>query len=434
MKKIFSGYYTPSEDEFKTLWDDCIFTFDTNILLNLYRYSRETSAEIIRVLEKQIPRLWISHQTGYEFHKKRIGIREQQINAYEGIQLKIEKLIDEIKDKLDSKSHPFFEKSDEFIEKVKDIFKPIETELNNQKKGYLEFLNPDGIKDNILDQIANLFEDRTGKSYSNERLDKIFIEGKKRYDKKIPPGFSDASKDDEYKKYGDLVIWFQIIDKAKDSKKPIIFVTEDGKPDWWWQRDGKVLGPRPELIQELRAEADVQFFMYSLDPFLEAMKKYLDVKVKEEAIKEAKTLRRLDQEAFKAATELFGTLRAAQIAQPFGSIDTDAIRRVAQIAQPFGSIDTDAIRRAAQIAQPFGSIDTDAIRRVAQIAHPFNLTTYDILVRAAQEQIDHKSKEVDEGEKNTNDEELNSNDTSPDSSTTEESGETEQSNDEPPKE
>ena len=59
-----------------------------------------------------------------------------------------------------------------------------------------------------------------------------------------------------------LVIWFytyQIIDKAKSSKKPIILVTSEKKKDWWRKIKGQTIGPKPELIEEMQDKANVQF-------------------------------------------------------------------------------------------------------------------------------------------------------------------------------
>ena len=41
MRKLFSGYYRPLNEEIEELWANCIFIFDTSSLLNLYRYSKE---------------------------------------------------------------------------------------------------------------------------------------------------------------------------------------------------------------------------------------------------------------------------------------------------------------------------------------------------------------------------------------------------------
>ncbi|WP_204277464.1 PIN-like domain-containing protein, partial [Escherichia coli] len=60
-------------------------------------------------------------------------------------------------------------------------------------------------------------------------------EGEDRYAKKIPPGYKDAKKDaGEFDKYGDLIIWKDMIGKAKADKRPILFISDDAKEDWWW--------------------------------------------------------------------------------------------------------------------------------------------------------------------------------------------------------
>ena len=62
MKDLFPGYYRPSEDEFSDLWKNCVFILDTNVLLNLYRYSEKYRNDFIKVLHKIETRLWILHQ------------------------------------------------------------------------------------------------------------------------------------------------------------------------------------------------------------------------------------------------------------------------------------------------------------------------------------------------------------------------------------
>ena len=42
MKATFSNFYTPSDQDFSDLWDNAAIAFDTNVLLNLYRYTDQT--------------------------------------------------------------------------------------------------------------------------------------------------------------------------------------------------------------------------------------------------------------------------------------------------------------------------------------------------------------------------------------------------------
>jgi PIN like domain len=88
---------------------------------------------------------------------------------------------------------------------------------------------------------------------------------------KIPPGFMDVDKDED-ERYGDLVLWVEIIEQAKSISKPIIFVTDDQKEDWWLRISGRTIGLRPELVAELWGATRQLFYMYSTDRFIEMAK------------------------------------------------------------------------------------------------------------------------------------------------------------------
>ena len=68
----------------------------------------------------------------------------------------------------------------------------------------------------------------------------------------------------ECKKYGDFIIWKQLIEHAIDTKKNVIFVTDDEKEDWWEEFNGKTIGPRPELSKEFREKTSKLFLMYGV--------------------------------------------------------------------------------------------------------------------------------------------------------------------------
>jgi hypothetical protein len=97
--------------------------------------------------------------------------------------------------------------------------------------------------------------------------------------------------------YGDLVIWFQIIDFAKEMKRPIILVTSERKEDWWHKVNGQIAYPRSELIGEMREKADVPFYMYRRVEFLEeARKKFTDIVITDQTIVE---LEQFDQADYR---------------------------------------------------------------------------------------------------------------------------------------
>ncbi len=82
MKEIFPEFYRPEDEEFQTLWSSCVFIFDTNVLLDLYRYSADSRSDFFDVLEHNEirGRLWLPHQVAYEFQKNRLNVIITQRN------------------------------------------------------------------------------------------------------------------------------------------------------------------------------------------------------------------------------------------------------------------------------------------------------------------------------------------------------------------
>jgi hypothetical protein len=224
VRKTFPGYYRPDNDDFSNLWKNCIFVFDASVLLNIYRYTPATRDDFIDILDKISDRLWIPHQAALEYQKNRLDVINQQLSAYE----KIQKSLDSNKAKIltDFKTfsrHPYII-VDQLIENIESAFTEINKELSNKKKTHPNLLD----KDNLRETITNLLEGKVGTAFSHDELKKIYKEGKERYEQNIPPGYNDEKKDG-IKKFGDLILWCQIIDYVKSKQKPVILIIDDKK-------------------------------------------------------------------------------------------------------------------------------------------------------------------------------------------------------------
>lgn len=291
MQELFWGYYKPTEEEFKKLWNKGVFVFDTNILLNLYRYSEKTRERLFEILYLLKDRIWIPHQVAYEYQEGRLNTISEQSDPYEEIQ----KILDEYLENLNklvnrySKRHSFtsFVEENKIISTATRANKRISKTLKEKIKQ-----DPNLIEEDIhRDKIDNLFSGKIGNPYDEEEVQKIYKQVKSRFEKEIPPGYKDKKKPSYRKQYGDAIIWFQLIDYAKTQNKPIIFVTDDAKEDWWKIHKGKTISPRPELIQEMKSEANVNFWMYTGDRFLMYAEEYLKLLEEPEVIEEAKEIR-----------------------------------------------------------------------------------------------------------------------------------------------
>jgi len=289
MKKKFFEYYSYSNKDFKEIWNDGLFVFDTSFLLSLYRYKKETSEEFIKILEKISDRIWLPYHIGYEYYKNRLNVIKDIENGCNEIKNQLNSNFNKLHGEINQLSSKYSRFPFEITEKnVKSISKIIEEKRKEVSK-HLEKIPDRNKKDDILDAIEKLFKKKVGESYTKENTIKIEEEGEKRYKRKIPPGYIDSNKGDK-NKYGDLIIWHQIIDKAKEKSCPIIFVNDDRKEDWWRKSNKENIGPRPELIKEIYLKSKVKFYMYAPDKFLENAGKYLKLKVEKETIDEVKTI------------------------------------------------------------------------------------------------------------------------------------------------
>jgi hypothetical protein len=303
MKKLFAGYYPPSEEEFDALWKQCTFIFDTNILLDFYQHRKETREDFFKILDNIKDRLWIPHQVALEYHNNMDKEKLQAKVKFDSAKKFLDQITEDIEKKLSTDfSLQWFchETVKEMIEDVKKVSDTLGIKLASYKE---ELIKGNEI-DEISDKIADLFDKKVGKIPSQEELEKIYSDGEKRYEICRPPGFSDIKKDKNkdksfyiheglvFKKiYGDLIIWKQILEEVKD--KPlthIIFVTDDRKPDWWREEHGRTIGPRPELIEEIKQAGAHMFYMYKPDRFLEYAGKHLELGVKKESIQEVEEI------------------------------------------------------------------------------------------------------------------------------------------------
>jgi len=88
-------------------------------------------------------------------------------------------------------------------------------------------------------------------------------------------------------KYGDFIIWKQVLDFAKAKSCPIILVTRDSKDDWWTKKEGKIVSPHLELRREFHEQVQQSFWMYQTQRFYEIANDKLGVELNPRSIEEA---------------------------------------------------------------------------------------------------------------------------------------------------
>jgi len=274
------------------MWDSCIFVVDANILLNMYRYSDATRQEFLKVLESIKMRMWLPHRAAEEYFENRLSVIAQQEKTYDETIRAIQNVQGDLKN---SRQHPFI--SDKLLKRLDGLFDDVGKELANNK----EVHSKRAASDEIQEALRVLFEGNVGEPYSEEELASICKEGESRYANKVPPGYkddtkteSDAGRVSNRRRFGDLIIWRQLIDKAIAEKKGVVFVIDDKKEDWWAIFKGRTIGPRPELIKEFQEKTKKKFYMYQADRFLDFASRHFKQAVKRESVDEIRDMRQQD--------------------------------------------------------------------------------------------------------------------------------------------
>lgn len=281
MKSLIAEYLPLRENEKAQLWENCVFVFDTNVLLNLYRYSRETTNALIGAIEQLSPRIWIPYQVASEFMRRRCNVIYDTIERYSSFETRVQSFIN------DAKGLANLSDTNSEIVQLKQNLSKWLTKCKEKN-----LLVSSANNDFILNRLLTLFDKHTGQSYSPEDEKKLFNEGERRYKSQIPPGYRDFAKKTsetcDNNIYGDFILWRQTLDYSRDNKVNIILVTNDRKEDWWYEVKGKTVGPRTELICEFRINTKQQFHMYTMDSFLQIYNENHDRAINEIVIEEVK--------------------------------------------------------------------------------------------------------------------------------------------------
>jgi len=304
MRNLFSWRLPPSEADFLSLWKNATFVFDTNFLLDLYRVSGSTAENFLKILEHIQNRIWLPYQVADEFFKRREEIMDAEAASFQKALSGLEKW--------QSEQHSFKSLRDCLRQSGRIVAAEVEVLFDEQAKEFLvdeQTQYVDGVDkmekavrervvklasdhsssssnaDNILEKLLLLFDLKIGESFDEKVLQDLYKEADNRYKQLKPPGFKDSEKEGD-RKYGDFILWKEILGFAKKEACPIIFVTGDKKEDWWIKKNGETISPHIELRREFKEDVQQLFWMYQPSRFLEMARDRLMIEIDPKSIEE----------------------------------------------------------------------------------------------------------------------------------------------------
>lgn len=257
MRDLFTHRYRPTKDDFDSLWSHGVLAFDASSILTLYQLSSATQQQYFDVLTNFRDRIWIPFQAADEYQRRRPNLLLEIARKYQDV----EKRLEELEVTLTSESRiPFIPVAlqGEFVA----VCKRVKEELVAEKSR----LERDVEQDSVRARLDAIVGPSVGPALTKNQLEQIAADGPARYSRKTPPGWCD--KDKGANPFGDLIIWHELIEKARSSGRDLIFVTDDEKEDWWHIVESKTLGPHPELRREFLELTGKQYYSYKTTSFL----------------------------------------------------------------------------------------------------------------------------------------------------------------------
>ena len=217
-----------------------VFVLDTNILLNIYRYSQDFSDFALKCLNSIKEYIYLPSIVRLEYGKHCRGAYSRMSNRIDIAKTNIQKQIDiaqksvlgSLKE-LKRLQYPEIDNLSENLEKKFAELKILKDDFFDNRP-VVDYVSHAWSSD-LLMNIVNFIEAQKH-VFPELTLQEIYDwdeQGEKRYKDNVPPGFMDAKDKKGVRKYSDFFIWKEILRFAQNHNKDVIFVTDDIKQDWW---------------------------------------------------------------------------------------------------------------------------------------------------------------------------------------------------------
>lgn len=289
MKNRYIGYYY-TDEIIQSIWQDCIFFLDTNILLNTYRFPKDYTDTLFSILEKGAERFQITEHVAKEYHKNFNSTPATLMKSYDKIREEIlnQKHYDRLRSDYQNR-HPTID-INAYLAEIHGFLNSVVAKIDVDRQKHPDIPN-------LQKKIGDFFTDKIFHPTTAMNMDMAYKEAEQRYAQKIPPGYKDAVDKQAPDKYGDFVIWKEIIAFSIQNKKDIIFITDDTKEDWFSKSDeGKTLGPRPELLTEFHALTSQKCYIYQANRFFEFANNHFALSIAPQTIIDIKSFNPLPTE------------------------------------------------------------------------------------------------------------------------------------------
>lgn len=276
---VLAGHVFPDETQIANIWATADFCLDTNVLLDVYRYTEQSRIAFLSLLKSIGGRLFVPHRVAVEFARNRVGV----IRGHFAPQRSLRSQLKEAAQKI-AKAHPGHPHLPEISQLIEQMIELVNYRFGEAERKHQELVGDDF----VLRELLAVIGDDVGDPISESELQKEY---KRRKDGITPPFCKMDDDKDEERRTGDVAIWLELMRQYEGKCKPLIFVTDDVKENWWQPTCGGRRDPQPVLVQEALARIKAGVLFYTSERFSETAPSRLGVSISKTLADETKKIR-----------------------------------------------------------------------------------------------------------------------------------------------
>lgn len=249
--------------------EEVLIVLDSSAILDIYKHDQAYSHNLLKTYQINLDKVWVPNHVSVEVERNQHSVEASRKTEIDRLPKNINESIGKLKQNISALlknprkfNYPSIPTLDSQLESKIDELEQIVIDYENQVCSIVEDRQP-GIVSEFLKELEK--EDKIGTGYDIFDKLAIYTEGNIRYELNIPPGFKDAKpkdkkdeknkKDKKYeigtRKFGDLIIWKEILDKINSERQSLLFITSDVKCDWWeLDEDKKIIDKHTMLNEE----------------------------------------------------------------------------------------------------------------------------------------------------------------------------------------
>ena len=281
----FEQYYRPTPENLDSRFDRSVFVLDTNVLLNILRFSAQARKELIEAIRSVAPRTFVPHQVAVEYNRNRVAVvaaRRKELDEVADRTKDIRNSVSQVTNLLRRRRMV----ADDELRELEEAASAFLAVMNATSREALEKydLDPDslvGVVDPWTNELSEVLSGRVALAPSADIFADDLAEAERRKAEQLAPGFKDDAM-------GDYLWWAEALRWSDLVGKHLVVVSDDAtKGDWRHEERSIPAGPHPILADDARNAGAASLTLLTTGEFLTVIERRGQAAISESTIAES---------------------------------------------------------------------------------------------------------------------------------------------------